>query len=1178
MTPASFRVSSLSGKLLLIYLPLTVASVLALFAVLEADFHRSERARLIENLHRLVTVQGPAIKTAVWEFDLQRVRDLLEEQSQLPFFQGAEVLGKDGEVLAVAGNPQEPPSVPDFRVEYTLEHKSSAGTQTIGKLVVTAHDEGIRAALLEHFRVNGAVLLVLVVTLVAGTWFGVRRVITLPLEEFRLAIERPQEEQLQTPLLWSRRDELGQALDAYNRMLEARARAEQATRQQEKELREAIQDAEKARAELTDYQKRLERLVEERTGDLATAEERSRLILDCIGEGIFGTDRKGRVNFINPAALRMLARDAAEVIGHPVHPLAHHSYPDGKPYPQEACPMWHALVYGRPARVDHEFLWRKDGTSFPTEYAAVPIRLEGEVVGSVVTFRDVTERHQAEVTTLNMLMELERERELAEELRKKAEAATRAKSDFLANMSHEIRTPMNAIIGMSHLALKTDLTFKQRDYVRKAHNAAISLLGIINDILDFSKIEAGKLSMERVVFQLDDLLTEVGTMLAPRVAEKKLALHFDIGQDVPRAMEGDPLRLKQIIVNLSGNAVKFTERGEITLKARLLGWEGDEAELHFSVEDSGIGMTPEEMGRLFHAFSQADSSTTRKYGGTGLGLTISRRLVEMMAGKLWVESTPGVGSVFHFTARMRHTREMVHERHLPEGLDRLRTLVVDTNPTAAEILSRLVASLHLRVATAANGEEALRLLTEAQEKGDPFGVVMLDWPMAGDAAREMIRQMPERLPGASLPKVIPVTAFEQEEAQGTGFEISLTKPISASTLFDTLAGLFTHGQETHHPETLHPAPIPLKGLRVLLAEDNDINQQIAVELIESQGGEVVVANHGQEALDLLEREGVAAFHVVLMDLQMPVMDGYEATRRLRSDDRFADLPILAMTAHAMAEERERCAALGMQDHLTKPIDPNTFFTTLGRYRPASSPPSPTAAARPATTPTAPTTPQPTTPPASRATDKGRPDAATVPELPTIDGIDTVAGLARTAGNRGLYRKLLTQFVERHRRAPERIRSLLAESRRHDAERDAHTVKGIAGNLGAGELQAVAAELELALRQGIEEDRLETLFDRLTATLERLCDQISRALEGSAPGGGGQAVAFSPAARQGLEEILPLLEADDTRAVQLLEEHGAAWATLGDGQATKRLSQAISEYEFEEAATVCRAMLATLPPC
>ena len=405
--------------------------------------------------------------------------------------------------------------------------------------------------------------------------------------------------------------------------------------------------------------------------DLRLANEvrrQTQLILESSAEGIFGTDTEGQITFVNSAACQMLGFTTEEVIGQPSHAAFHHHRPDGSEYPKEECPMYAAYKQGKASRIDDEFLWRKDGTGLPVEYGAMPIIKDGAVIGSVVSFTDITERKQAE--------------EQLREAKAKAEEATKTKSEFLANMSHEIRTPMNAVIGLSHLVLKTDMTPRQRDYISKVHNAGTSLLGIINDILDFSKIEAGKLDIESTDFRMDDVIHTVTTLTAQKAHDKGLELLVNFPSSLPQYLVGDPLRLGQIITNLVNNAVKFTEQGEIRVSAELLEQTGRKVQLRFSVKDSGLGMTREQAAKLFQPFTQADMSTTRKHGGTGLGLTICRRLAELMGGRIWLESEPGAGSTFFFTVWLGMGSAKEHGKILPEQLPNLNALVVDDNATA----------------------------------------------------------------------------------------------------------------------------------------------------------------------------------------------------------------------------------------------------------------------------------------------------------------------------------------------------------------------------------------------------------------------------------------------------------------------------------------------------------------
>ena len=565
--------------------------------------------------------------------------------------------------------------------------------------------------------------------------------------------------------------------------------------------------------------------------------------------------------------------------------------------------------------------------------SSMPVDYEGDKPGVLIWLVDITRRREAAREAL-------RAKEAAEDV-------ARAKSSFLASMSHEIRTPMNVIVGMSDLALQTGLDSRQRNYLEKVHGAAVGLLDLIDDILDFSRIESGRLTLEQVPFELDHVLDHLVDLIGLRAEDKGVELLLDLPPDVPRALVGDPVRLGQVLVNLGNNAVKFTEAGEVVVAIERVVAEGaedrpGEVELRFSVRDSGIGLSEEACERLFRSFSQADTSTTRKYGGSGLGLAISKQLVEMMGGTISVRSRLGEGSTFSFTARLGVQAEAPARAAAPVNLSTLRVLVADDNAAARSILVGLCTGFGMRVDTAVNGADAVQAVLRAQSERAPFNLVLMDWQMPVLDGLEAARLIGDgRL--ASPPSVLLVTAFGRDETLASALAdfdprhrpVQLSKPVTASTLLSAIAEVtgpvvrpVRRGPRRRATSRL--ARGPLSGARLLVVEDDAVNQELAAELLRAAGLDVTLAANGQQALDLLARTP-QGFDAVLMDCQMPVMDGYETTRRIRRDPAWRELPVIALTASAMRGDRERILAAGMSDHLPKPLNVDLLFETLGRW-------------------------------------------------------------------------------------------------------------------------------------------------------------------------------------------------------------------------------------------------------
>jgi two-component system sensor histidine kinase/response regulator len=890
---------------------------------------------------------------------------------------------------------------------------------------------------------------------------------------------------------------------------------------------------EKMRQALLEATRDLERKVEVRTREIQDAQaalhaamEEQNAVFESATMGI-ALIRNRVIESCNRKLEELFGYGPGEFAGQPTRVW----YTSEEEYRRGGDEVYATLARGETHQREQE-LQHKDGSRFWCRLSGRAVDPADLGKGTVWIIDDVTAEHEAA--------------EAMREARRIAEDATQAKSAFLANMSHEIRTPMNAIIGLSHLALKTALDAKQRDYVSKIHNAGTSLLGLINDILDFSKVEAGKLNIESAPFRLDEVLDTASSLVAQKAAEKGLELVFDVAPDVPNALIGDSLRIGQVVTNLLSNAIKFTERGEIGVRVRCSERTGEKVQLRVEVADTGIGMTREQVARMFHAFSQADGSTTRKYGGTGLGLAIARRLVELMGGTIWVDSEPDVGSTFGFTAWLEVGRDdPARRRILPAALSGARALVVDDNSSAREILGELVRTLGLSVGAVASGEDALDAIRQAD--GDhPFDIVLLDWKMPGLDGIETARRIRGSGRLAHPPRLVMVTAFGREElraeAEAAGIEAFMVKPVSRSTLVDTLVGLFAPEEaEIAHAAAAAAEEQPaLAGTRMLLAEDNEINQQIAVELLEGVGVAVDIANTGREVLERLER-APQAYDVVLMDLQMPDMDGLEATRRLRADARFAALPIIAMTAHAMAEERERCLAAGMVDHIAKPIEPHAMFRTLARWTKGGH---------------------------AAASTRNR-TAGADGELPEIEGLDAVVGLRRVGGNRDVYLRLLRRFAEGQGGAAHRVREALAAGERASAEREAHTVKGVAANLGLTTLSDHAAALERAVLTAEGEAVALAVFEPALATaIAALAALPAPDDERAAP-----EIAVAPATGPELEQLARLLEAGDGEAVDYLADRAAALRAAFRGGEFVAIEQAVQSFEFDVALERLRAAAA-----
>ncbi|RTE87556.1 MULTISPECIES: response regulator [Gammaproteobacteria] len=694
------------------------------------------------------------------------------------------------------------------------------------------------------------------------------------------------------------------------------------------------------------------------------------------------------------------------------------------------------------------------------EHSCVPLYSEyGEVIGVLCSYYDITSVRAASE-------QMEKAKIAAEQAKDEAEHANQSKSDFLANMSHEIRTPINAIVGMANLTLKTELDAKQKRYLKVIDSSSKALLGVINDILDFSKIEANKLTIERIPFDLDEVLGTLADMFAYKAYDKDLEFIINLPANIPTMLLGDPMRLSQVLINLVSNAIKFTEEGEISVTCTLLEQTSSQIYLRISVTDTGIGMSEEQRANLFQAFTQADSSTTRKFGGTGLGLTISRRLITLMNGDMGVTSSQGQGSTFYIELALpiQSDQDVSHHQLILEKLSGTRILAVDDNLSTREMLYETLRSYDMDAKVARTGEQALDILHEAVKNGEPYQVMLIDWRLPGIDGVTLVERVHQEFSEENCPQMIIATGYYAEElaekVKQVGARDFITKPYTTNTLARVISSAVfktkSQLEDGQASKSEHKISESLRNAPILVVEDNEVNQHVAREILENLGFQVDIANHGQEAVEQVQNR---VYALVLMDIQMPIMDGYKASESIRQQFSYQQLPILAMTANAMSGDIEKSLAAGMQGHIPKPIDEEFLINQINKW------------ALPG--------------PYEQKEIKPKVETTSAPTVryPIVKGVDFEGALKRLNQNIGLYIKLVSQLVAQYRQSAQKVSDFIYKGKYDEARRYFHTLKGAAGNLGLNALHKKAAALETAASaedSGAIADQimgLETLLDQ-----------------------------------------------------------------------------------------------------
>jgi two-component system, sensor histidine kinase and response regulator len=843
-------------------------------------------------------------------------------------------------------------------------------------------------------------------------------------------------------------------------------------------------------------------LQEEARATLARANDEQQAIFEAVALGIVMLSRS-RIVSCNPYAEKILGATAGASMGSTVRSW----FPDEASYRRVRHEVLAALAEGRSYESEAELV-RVGGERFPARLRTQAIRSGTVEAGLVAVIEDITEQRAATAR----LME-------AKEL---AEQAARTKATFLANMSHEIRTPMNAIIGMAHLLLRTELTDRQREFARTVHRSGNHLLGILNDILDLSKIEAGRVVLEAIDFELDAVLEQAVALIGEAAAAKHLEVLLDVDASVPPRLRGDPGRVGQILINYLNNAVKFTDHGEVRLAVTRVEASAVGTVLRFAVSDTGIGIEPDQVPKLFRNFEQADPSTTRRYGGTGLGLSIARNIATLMGGEVGVDTRPGEGSTFWCTVRLAPPREEAPPQRVLAAGEAL--LIVDDHEGARAVVARYAERLGFKVTAADSAASGLEHIAAAAAAGEPFLAVIIDRGMPGMDGLAMLRRIASAPEGAR-PRTIMLTGADHTgaigDARGPVADANVAKPVTLSTLTGALRHVLS-GQGAHKREDV-PAPLALEGVQVLVVEDNPVNQQVTVEILREAGCLVKVASNGALAVELVRTQ---RFDVVLMDVHMPVMDGLEATRRIRRMTGRDKLPIIAVTANVLGDNREACFTAGMDDHISKPVLAKTLWAAIARWT-------------------------------RRANVVADGDAPL-----RIEGLDTVRALRQSLGRRAMYLDLLRKFSTGYRGYGDQLRESALRDDVSELREMVRSLAGVVGSIGATSLGATAAAFAAELEGGGPMSARCEGADALALELEHLIADIGRYFGEPEP---------APLPRRVAETLCDLLAAGDYAALNYLDRHDVALrAILGESYEVARSE--VLKYDFNAAVAIVRGVL------